>query len=149
MVTRWSRSRCGPLTCRPVRQVSRAKRCLHHGEIDNAARNHDRAGQHYTTAIELGRRSAVTFLVGVASVGRVTALAAADRAADAPAPGLGPGTGAAPVGSRGGQGPGRRRGPWRHRAQVRLSDPGQGQWVRSRKASGAGLSRMSASSSLT
>lgn len=77
--------------------------------------------------------------------------AAADRAADAPAPrpGTRPGTGAAPVESRGGQGPGPRRDPWRNRAQVRLSDPGQGQWVRSRKASGAGLSRMSASSSLT
>jgi len=53
------------------------------GEIDNASGRWDQAEQHYTATIDLGRRCGATFLVGIASVGLVTVMAAAGRVDDA------------------------------------------------------------------
>jgi predicted ATPase len=53
------------------------------GEIDNAAGRPDEAEQSYTSALELARTSGATFLVGITSVGLVTARAAAGRVGDA------------------------------------------------------------------
>jgi hypothetical protein len=39
------------------------------GEIENLARRHERAEQHYVEAVALGRSSGDTFVVGVATVG--------------------------------------------------------------------------------
>lgn len=53
------------------------------GEIDNAAGRPDRAEESYTSALDLARTSGATFLVGITSVGLVTARAAAGRVGDA------------------------------------------------------------------
>jgi tetratricopeptide (TPR) repeat protein len=53
------------------------------GEIENACGVWDLAEQHYAGAIALARQSGATFLSGIASVGLVTALAAAGRVDDA------------------------------------------------------------------
>lgn len=53
------------------------------GEIENSTGRPERAEQHYTTAIDLARTAGATFVVGVASVGLLTALTAAGRGQDA------------------------------------------------------------------
>lgn len=53
------------------------------GEIETAAGRRDRAEAHYLQAIELARTAGATFLVGVASVGLLAALAESGRTADA------------------------------------------------------------------
>jgi tetratricopeptide (TPR) repeat protein len=52
-------------------------------EIHNAATRADQAEEQYNCAIDLGRVSGATFLVGVASVGLLTVLAEAGRVQDA------------------------------------------------------------------
>jgi tetratricopeptide (TPR) repeat protein len=53
------------------------------GEIENAAGRPESAEEHYLAAIACARTSGATFVVGIASVGLVTARAAAGRTADA------------------------------------------------------------------
>ena len=53
------------------------------GEIDALAGRTDRAEHHYQRATTLSRHSGATFLEAIASVGHVTALAGADRVAEA------------------------------------------------------------------
>ncbi|MCO1660360.1 BTAD domain-containing putative transcriptional regulator [Pseudonocardia humida] len=53
------------------------------GEIDNLGGRHELAEAHYREALGLARRSGATFLVGVATVGLLSVLAAAGRTDDA------------------------------------------------------------------
>jgi predicted ATPase/DNA-binding SARP family transcriptional activator len=53
------------------------------GELHNAAGRTDQAEEQYHRAIDLGRSSGATFLVGIASVGLLTVLAEAGRIRDA------------------------------------------------------------------
>lgn len=53
------------------------------GEIAQLAGETDRATEHYLRSIELAQESGATFVVGVATVGRLSALTAAGRVADA------------------------------------------------------------------
>jgi tetratricopeptide (TPR) repeat protein len=53
------------------------------GEIDNAAGRHEAAERHYLRAIDLARSAGANFLVGVTTVGLVTARASAGRVHEA------------------------------------------------------------------
>jgi predicted ATPase/DNA-binding SARP family transcriptional activator len=53
------------------------------GEIESRAGNSALAERHYTTAIDLARRSGATFIVGIATVGLQTVRAAAGHVGDA------------------------------------------------------------------
>jgi predicted ATPase/DNA-binding SARP family transcriptional activator len=53
------------------------------GEIESGAGSPDRAERHYRSAIDLGRAAGATFLVGVATVGLLTARTAAGHVDDA------------------------------------------------------------------
>ncbi|MCV2488682.1 winged helix-turn-helix domain-containing protein [Geodermatophilus sp. YIM 151500] len=53
------------------------------GEIDSLAGRHDEAERHYRSAVDLARAAGATFLVGVATVGRLAERARAGRVAEA------------------------------------------------------------------